>query len=319
MELSTLNRALREPNRVSGAHLTIDQARSSVICATLQNMPVVAGVNLKALTENALHSQMDSGAGAIRYVMGAIAFIITFGIVYNAARIAFAERSRDLASLRVIGFDDQGLASAIGSPSNDIPLHAPANGRILRVIQQSETSLPAGAPIMEIGNIANDLEVVVELLSTDAVQVSIGDPVIIDEWGGSKALSGTVTRVDPFGITQASALGVQEQRVNRVIAFVSPPEDYAGLDHGFRVETRIVVWEEEDTMIVPACALFRSGDSWAVFVVSNDTANLVPIEIGPNNGVTAQVKRGLSEGDLVILYPSSHLSEGMRVAERIIE
>ncbi len=238
----------------------------------------------------------------------------------DTAEAAISMREAEIANAQaqLIGFDDQGLAAAIGTASDDIPLYAPADGRILRVIQQSETSLPAGAPIMEIGNIASDLEVEVKLLSTDAVKVAIGDPVIIADWGGATELAGEVIRVDPFGITQFSALGVEEQRVNAVIAFASPPEDYSGLGHGFRVETRIIVWEARDTLILPASALFRSRDAWAVFVVTDRTAQLRIIEIGPNNGIQAQVTTGLSEGDHVILYPSSGLTGGMGVAERVI-
>lgn len=234
------------------------------------------------------------------------------------AAISMREAEITNAQAQLIGFSDPRLAAAIGVSDDDIPLYAPTDGRILRVIQESETSLPAGAPIMEIGNIENDLEVVVELLSTDAVQVTVGDPVIIADWGGSRDLAGKVIRVDPFGITQFSALGVEEQRVNAVIAFTSPPEDYVGLGYGFRVEARIVVWQASDTLIVPASALFRSRGAWAVFVVIEGAAQLRLIEIGPNNGIEAQVTSGLAEGDRVILYPSSGLSEGMSVAERVI-
>jgi HlyD family secretion protein len=238
----------------------------------------------------------------------------------DTAEAAISMREAEIlnAQAQLIGFDDRGLAATMAPTSDDIPLYAPADGRILRVIQQSETSLPAGAPIMEIGNIASDLEVVVRLLSTDAVQVAVGDPVIIADWGGSTELTGEVIRVDPFGITQFSALGVEEQRVDTVIAFSSPSEDYAGLGHGFRVEARIIVWQTEDTLIVPASALFRSRSNWAVFVVEDGSARLRLIEIGPNNGIEAEVLSGLSEGDRVILYPSSGLSEGMSVAERVI-
>lgn len=234
------------------------------------------------------------------------------------AEISMREAEIANAQAKLIGFNDQGLDAAVGAASDDIPLYAPADGRILRVIQQSETSLPAGTPIMEIGNIANDLEVVCELLSTDAVQVAVGDPVIIADWGGPTELTGEVIRVDPFGITQYSALGVEEQRVNVVIAFANPPEDYRGLGHGFRVETQIIVWEAEDTLIVPASALFRSRDTWVVFVVVNGVAQLRTIEIGPNNGIEAQVTSGLSKDERVVLYPSSGLSEGMSVVERVI-
>lgn len=234
------------------------------------------------------------------------------------AAITMREAEITNAQAQLIGFDDQGLAAAMGQTSDDIPIYAPAEGRILRVIQQSETTLPAGAPIMEIGNIEDDLEVVVELLSTDAVQVAIDDPVIIADWGGQTDLAGRVTSVDPFGITQFSALGVEEQRVNAAIAFESPPADYVGLGHGYRVETQIVVWQAEDTLIVPASALFRHQGEWAVFVVAEGMAVLRGIEIGPNNGIEAQVVGGLSEGDTVILYPSSGLSAGMSVAERVV-
>jgi HlyD family secretion protein len=234
------------------------------------------------------------------------------------AAISMREAEITNAQAQLIGFDDRGLAAAMGPMSDDIPIHAPAEGRVLRVIQQSETTLPAGAPIMEIGNIESDLEVIVELLSTDAVQVAVGDPVIIGDWGGPTQLTGKVVRVDPFGVTQFSALGVEEQRVNAVIAFASPPADYAGLGHGFRVETQIVVWQAEDTLIVPSSALFRSRDAWAVFVVVDGTAQLRTIQIGPNNGIEAQVMNSLTEDDRVILYPSSGLSEGMSVAERVI-
>ena len=234
------------------------------------------------------------------------------------AAISMREAEIQNAQAQLIGFDDRGLAAAMGNGSDDIPLYAPADGRILRVIQQSETSLPAGAPIMEIGNIASDLEVVVRLLSTDAVQVTVGDPVIIADWGGAMELAGEVARVDPFGITQFSALGVEEQRVDAVIAFSSPSEDHKGLGHGFRVEAQIIVWQKEDALIVPASALFRNRDNWAVFVVADGVAQLRQIEIGQNNGIETEVVSGLSEGDRVILYPSSGLSDGMSVAERVI-
>ncbi len=239
----------------------------------------------------------------------------------DTAEAAIAMREADIvnAQAQLIGFDDQQLARMVNAnASDDIPLYAPADGTILRVIQESETTLPAGAPVMEIGNITSDLEIVVDLLSTDAVQVSPGDPVIITDWGGPNDLNGRVTRVDPFGITRFSALGVEEQRVNTVIDFTSPPEDYAGLGHGFRVETRIVVWEQDDTLVVPASALFRSGSEWAVFVANDGVARLRKVRIGAGNGLAAQVLDGLSEGDRVILYPASGLSDGMKVRQRVI-
>ncbi|MEF3049041.1 efflux RND transporter periplasmic adaptor subunit [Pseudotabrizicola sp. L79] len=238
----------------------------------------------------------------------------------DTAEAAISMREAEIANAQaqLIGFDDQRLAAAIGITSSDIPLYAPADGRILRVMQQSETALPAGTPIMEIGDITSDLEVVVDLLSTDAVQVVVGSPVIITDWGGQTDLLGEVIRIDPFGITQFSALGVEEQRVKAVIALTSPAEAYAGLGHGFRVEARIVVWTSDDAVIVPASALFRSRGNWAVFTIIDNLAHLRLIKIGRNNGIEAEVLDGLSERDQVILYPSSGLSAGMKVAQRVI-
>lgn len=104
MQLDKLNTALKQPNRVSGAFLKIDSAKQAAIYKTLKNMSQVAGVSLASEAKQAFQTIMDSGAGAMRFVMAAVAFVITFGIVFNSAKIAFAERERDLACIRTIGF-----------------------------------------------------------------------------------------------------------------------------------------------------------------------------------------------------------------------
>ncbi|MFZ1468295.1 MAG: efflux RND transporter periplasmic adaptor subunit [Paracoccaceae bacterium] len=237
------------------------------------------------------------------------------------ATISEREAAVAQAQAQLIGFDVAGKNAAVGiSGGTDIPLYAPIDGRILQVMQQSETTLPAGTPVMEIGNTSSDLEVVVDLLSTDAVQVRVGNRVIIDDWGGAKTLAGQVARIDPFGVTKFSALGVEEQRVNAVVRFTGPPVDHEGLGHGVRVEARIVIWEETDTLIVPSAALFRSGDGWSVFTVADGTATLTPVSIGHNNGIEAEVlKNTLPKGQRVILYPASGLSDGAKVSLRQIE
>lgn len=240
----------------------------------------------------------------------------------ETSEAAISMREADLANARaqLIGFDDQGLAAAInGNASDDIPLHAPADGRILRVIQQSETTLPAGAAIMEIGDVHGDLEVVVELISSDAVQIATGAPVIIDDWGGVAPLQGEVRRIDPFGITKFSALGVEEQRVPVTVALTDPSEIRSGLGHGYRVEARIVIWSDEDALIVPASALFRANDGWAVFVMLDGVAERRTVEIGRNNGIDAEVLGGLDAGDRVVLYPSAAIEDGASIAPRSLD
>jgi len=241
----------------------------------------------------------------------------------QTAEAAIAMREAELANAQaqLIGFDDPRLAAALGSDGggDHIPLYAPASGRILRIMQESETTLPAGTPIMEIGDVEAELEVEVELISSDAVQVEVGDPVLLVDWGGPQDLEGEVIRIDPFAITRVSALGVEEQRVPVTIAITSAPELRSTLGHGYRVEVRIVVWQSDDAVLVPSSALFRSGGEWAVFVESDGHAALRQVEIGHNNGITAEVLAGLDAGDPVVLYPSAAVTDGTRIAQRTLE
>lgn len=237
----------------------------------------------------------------------------------DTARAAISIREAELNNARaqLIGFDDVSLANAIGGASGDeIPLYAPITGRILRIVQESETILPAGAPVMEIGNIENDLEVLVELISSDAVQVTVGDLVSLEDWGGPVALEGRVARIDPFGVTKYSALGVEEQRVGVVVDMLSPPEERPSLGHGYRLEARIIIWQAEDILKVPSSALFRDGDGWALFRVVDGIAQMTPVETGHSDGIETEVTSGLTDGDTVILYPSAGLASGAEVASR---
>ncbi|WP_372610870.1 efflux RND transporter periplasmic adaptor subunit [Aquicoccus sp.] len=241
----------------------------------------------------------------------------------DTARAAISMRIAELnnAQAQLIGFDDQGLARAIANRAEEAtPLRAPTDGVILRIMQESETTLSAGTPVMEIGNVSDDLEIVAELLSTDAVRIEEGAPVIIENWGGENALEGEVKRVDPWGFTKFSALGVEEQRVRVTIGFLSPIEAREGLGHGFRVEVRIVVWETGNALTVPASSLFRSSEDWAVFHVT--PAGRIEkriVKVAANNNISAAIADGLSEGERIVIYPSATLSDGVRVAQRRVE
>ncbi len=226
-------------------------------------------------------------------------------------------REAELANAQAIlvGQDDLGFTGT-DSSALEIPLLSPIDGRILQVFQESETVLPAGAPIMEIGDITADLEVIVNLISSDAVRVSVGDLVILRDWGQDNELSGVVTRVDPFGVTKASALGIEEQRVRVEIEIQSPPKDRAGLGHGYRLEAAIVVWQAEDVLSVPTSALFRTNADWSVFKVTDGVAVLTRVDIANSNGVFTEVNNGLAEGDTVILYPSALVEDGSKVESR---
>ncbi|MBM1219915.1 HlyD family efflux transporter periplasmic adaptor subunit [Ponticoccus sp. SC2-23] len=240
----------------------------------------------------------------------------------QTAEAAIAIREAELANARaqLIGFDDLALAQAINEGFGDeTPLHAPVNGRILRILQESEGVLPAGTPILEIGDIETGLRVVVDLISSDAVRVEVGDPVEIVDWGGDLTLLGTVDRIAPFGTTKVSALGVEEQRVGVTIRFESPVEDRPSLGHGYRVEARIIVWSEDDVLRAPSAALFRDGDGWAVFRVDEaGTARMTPVTIGRNNGIHVEITEGLDGGEVLVLYPPAGLAEGELVASRAL-
>lgn len=195
-----------------------------------------------------------------------------------------------------------------------VEVYSPVNGRILRVIQESESVVPAGTWLVELGD-PHDLEIVVDLLSDDAVRVKQGANVMIEDWGGM-SLSGRVRRVEPYAFTKVSALGIEEQRVNVIIDFTDPPEQWQGLGHGYRVNARIEDWRGKDVLKLPLGALFRDGEAWAVFVAEDDTANLRHIDIGHSNGRAAEVLKGLTEGESVILYPGDRVSDGVRILAR---
>lgn len=234
----------------------------------------------------------------------------------DQAVTAIVKRKTDLKTARAA------MASAEDgedhSSINLVPVRAPVSGRVLKRVQESASVLAAGTPLLEIGD-PSKLEIVTDLLSTDAVKVRPGNEVIIDDWGGAP-LRGVVRRVEPFGFTKVSALGVEEQRVNVVMDFTSPTEDWRKLGHGYRVMTRIVTQREKDALKIPVGALFRAGDAWAAFVNEGSrdggTARLVPLRIGARNTIEAQVLDGLPEGGLVIVYPSNQVQDGVRVVKR---
>jgi HlyD family secretion protein len=189
-------------------------------------------------------------------------------------------------------------------------------GRVLKIIQDSEAVVPAGAPLIEIGD-PLDLDVVADLLSTDAVQISAGSPVRIDGWGGPP-IQGRVTRVDPAGFLKVSALGIEEQRVHVTIDFIDPPEAWSRLGHDYRVTVHVTVWGGDQVLNIPVGALFRRGDNWAIFAVREGRTRTTLVQIGHRNNRVAEVLSGLSAGDRVVLHPSDRVTDGIAVAEREI-
>ncbi len=240
----------------------------------------------------------------------------------QTARAALRVRDHELATVRaLLSGPATGTRDTTDAHEQDgccLEVRAPVSGRILRIFHESEGVVTAGAPLIEIGE-PTDLEIVIDLLSTDAVRVSVGDQALIERWGGDAALAAVVRRVEPYGFTKVSALGIEEQRVNVVLDITDPIEKWQRLGHGYRVDVRIVLWREADVLRVPVAALFRSGNAWAAFTVEDAQAHLRRLELGKMNERYAQVLGGLDEHDTVILHPSDRVSDAVRVVARANE
>ena len=194
-------------------------------------------------------------------------------------------------------------------------IRSPIHGRVLRVLQESEAVVIAGTPLLELGD-PTDLEIEIDVLSADAVKIHAGDKVVIEHWGGDGELSGIVRLVEPSAFTKISALGVEEQRVNVIVDLSDPVQRRSTLGDGFRVEASIITWESDDVLRVPTSALFRDEAEWAAFVLSDGKAEARRLELGHNNGLQAEVLRGLAADDLVIVHPSNRVQHGVSVRQR---
>lgn len=191
-------------------------------------------------------------------------------------------------------------------------VRAPTGAVVLRVLQQSERDVATGTPLLEIGDPA-DLEVIVDVLSADAVSIAPGNRVWLEHWSERGTVEGHVRRVEPSAFTKVSALGVEEQRVNVVIDPTTTDEHWRGVGDGFRVDARIVVDERSNVLTVPVSALFREGANWMAFVVRDGRARKQVLTLDTRSAQTAAVSAGLVENDAVVLYPGSNLAEGARV------
>ena len=239
-----------------------------------------------------------------------------------ALRTAQAQEQTARASVRMREAEVAAALAQLNRLSGDeavnavLEIHAPTSGQVLRVHQESETVVQAGAPILDLGD-PYGLEIVAEMLSEDAVRIEPGARVEIAEWDGTdRMLRGRVRLVEPLGFEEVSALGVREQRVNVIIDLMDPEEDWRGLGHGFRVEAAIVLWEAEAVLRVPVSSLFRQDGAWHCFVVEQGRARLRQVEIGHLNDQYAEILNGLSRGEAVVLYASDSVSDGARLTPR---
>ena len=247
-----------------------------------------------------------------------------------AAEAAQKELEAALQERHIAGHEVEQAQAALvvirrgAAPGAGFELRAPIAGRVLRVLQTSETVVALGTPLIELGDTAR-LEVVAELLTTDALKTRPGGRVLIERWGGPGTLQGQVRLVEPGAFTKVSALGVEEQRVKVIIDLTSPPEQWQALGDAYRVGVRIVAVAQDDALKVPVSAVFPlparepgAAGTMAAFALRDGRARLVEVKVGARNGAEAWIQKGLDKGDQVIVYPSAAVKDGVRVRPRSV-
>jgi HlyD family secretion protein len=239
-------------------------------------------------------------------------------------RTAEAALARAEAEQEVRRFELENARAQLMAPADEpadaeaccVVVRAPVDGAVLAVVQESESVVAAGAALVEIGD-PRDLEVVVDVLSRDAVRLAPGARAIFENWGGEGALPGRVRYIEPTAFTEISALGIEEQRVNVIVDFTGPPARWARLGHGFRLDARLVVSAAADVARVPVTALVRAeGGGWQVYRVIDGRARTAAVELGRRNAELAEIRSGLAPGDVVVRFPSVRVADGVRVRPR---
>jgi HlyD family secretion protein len=231
------------------------------------------------------------------------------------------ERSAEFG-LKVAEFELQQARALVvrgqpGGGAEPLVITSPVNGRILRVFQESARVVPGGFSLLEVGD-PTDLEVRIEVLSRDGVAIRPGARVMLEQWGGPEPLAARVRLVEPSAFTKISALGVEEQRVYIVADFTDPLEKRPTLGDSYRVEARIVTWENASALRAPAGALFQREGVWQTFVVDGSRARLQTVHAGRSNGIETEITEGLHEGNSVVVYPGDKVSDGTRVAPLVV-
>ena len=221
----------------------------------------------------------------------------------------------EAAKVRLLQPESRELGVGKNDPHCQICIHSPVDGRVLRILHKSESIVPVGTALVEIGN-PEDLEVNIEMLSTNAVRVKVGDEAAIKRWGGAQDIKARVKLIEPSGFTKISALGVEEQRVNVILSFTDPIEKWKSLGDAFRVEAAIIIDRADDVLTIPLSALFRENEIWSVFKVVEGKVELQSVKVGRRNDRRAEIIEGLSIGEQIITHPGNSIEEGVRVKER---
>jgi HlyD family secretion protein len=313
-EIEPIDPALLDPRSEAQARADIRAAEANLVLAEASVKE--AGVELE-FAESELKRARKLRADAVMSARELEATERTYRTRQAALETVLATRQARQAELERAQAQliSPAEARVRGDECPCVPIRTPVDGRILKILHKSEGVVAAGEPLVEIGDPSN-LEIVADLLSSDAVKVELGQQVIIDNWGGDLSLEGVVRRVEPFGFTKVSALGIEEQRVNVIIDFTSPKEAWSRIAHGYQVDVRIVLWRSSDVLKLPLTALFRDGDKWAVFVDQQGKASQRQVTLGRRSGLEAEIRSGLTAGDRVVVHPGDQIAEGVKIETR---
>lgn len=254
-----------------------------------------------------LQALVAQGLASAQAVDQAHTAVVTLAMEVTGARNRATSAAAELRGARVALAAVTDAHSAGGAL---LTIRSPAAGRVLRVLEPSERVIPSGTPILTIGDLAH-LEVVMEMLSSQAVRVSPGMPALLLEWGGDHPLHARVRLVEPYGFTKISALGVEEKRTNVILDFVNPP---GSLGDGYRVIARIITWSSPRVLQAPMSAMFRCASDWCVFAVEQGRARMRHIRIGHQNDEAVEILSGLKDGEKVVKHPPNELGDGVRVS-----
>ena len=305
--LTTADAPLLDPRTRGELEAAADAARAAVGQARAELDRSTTELARAKTTLQRQQELMKAGAIAADNLDAAETAVATATEARRAAEFAVSRSQYELQTA-------QARLKAPAPAGRAVEVVAPVSGVILKRLRESETVVPAGEPLLEIGEPGKS-EIVADFLSTDAVRIQPGAAVLIEGWGGNEPLKGRVRRVEPAGFMKVSALGVEEQRVNVLIDFENPSAA-TRLGDAFRVEVRVIVWREENVVKAPVGALFRRGNDWAAFVIDGEQVRLTTTELGQRNDQEAQILKGLSAGQTVVLHPPDTLTDGARVRVR---
>ncbi|WP_455220854.1 efflux RND transporter periplasmic adaptor subunit [Kaarinaea lacus] len=313
VNITPLQSQVLDPSSQAQARARVEAAQSALHSAKEKATAAKAAAELAVKEEARLRKLVEQGLVPQEVHEKAQTDVITTRATQRSALFAVDVARHELqAAESVLQYSGAkaGAGSAVG-----IPVTAPITGQVLKVDHECEGVVRTGEPLLEVGD-TSILEVEVDVLSDDAVRIKPGMRVYFDRWGGEQPLEGRVRTIEPVGFTKISALGVEEQRVWIIADFTSPKEQWQSLGDGYRVEARFVIWQEDNVLQIPASALFRYKEAWAVFAVEQGEAKIRQIEVGKRSGLHAQILDGLKEGDTVIVHPGDDIEDGISVKAR---